>query len=1055
MRISTLQRQDDVYIFSHHAFTPAPFVFPVRRSTFAVHQSSLFVARATPPGPNGSTQPTILEIRLVECPSIFELSLGGGRQRVEEIRPPRRLSCRPDTASGSARRRPPESLARRPCWSGPPPGTAPPSSDAVSVSSPRGAAAFQLAWRSSDLHPATGPGVLHGDGARGSGPGASATWRTSTTPSVAITPTPGGGRRAPACAMPKAGKLRSFSCKLEKREFSWLSSVISVYDTVIKPSLPERGKHRAESSKGISFYGTRRARHPTPLARALQPPERLRGGDELLSVPHFFVRVPPQRRLLVCARERVRAHAFRPRTEPKRGEVPGAGPRRRVLATRRPRRAARSSLAACAAACARACALEPARRAPGRSASPTLGAHRVARRRAPQSGAEQHALGVGGVELGEGAPEPRQRGRIARTRRARRRKPRPRAFRGSYHRARAPRERATRTPRRVGAARSPPPPRASRAAAERRSMRAVSWRGVRLRRAAFRTARTARRRARAASTREGGGGAREGVCGDGDAAERQRARGGVLGDARARGAAPPRRATANPTCWRTQEHPRGGVRARHARTARRARSVFVVFVAYPRSGKTRRGVRRDQKRPRARPWRSKKRASRSVFPKKRVFVTRLGAARRRRADARRAVPTVPAPISPPTPPAQPPRPSRPRARGCRHRRRPRRRTRAGTTRRSEGSHRLVLDGEWTRARRRMRGEHPRRCSLLLRLRLRLRLRLLLRLRLRLRLRLLLLHRLLLLLLRASPRALHLSQGRRAGCSFTVSATTTASSGDVLAGLRLAVRTRRGPARRRRRRVGAARVHLESARGDRLRGARLPGFQLADLARQRVAAPPRTGISAASSAARALARAAAATDDASALARDARRVGGVARGTRPPADSEDATEDALVRIIGTGGVCVVFFFDAVAVWWNLPFVRSARAALTPPAAAARYAGSSFAATPYARAASSCLPSAVSASPTRTLALAHARLDARSAARVLQRAARIPAERENGGEQAVGVGFGVRLREAVSAWLYAVIAARKSPVANASFPRARASSACAISWSMDEHPHPSTA
>ena len=77
-------------------------------------------------------------------------------------------------------------------------------------------------------------------------------------------------------------------------------------------------------------------------ARALpQPPERLRGGDELLGVPPLFVRVPPQRRLLVCARERVRAHAFRPRTEPERGEVPGAGPRRRVLrdAPSAPRRA--------------------------------------------------------------------------------------------------------------------------------------------------------------------------------------------------------------------------------------------------------------------------------------------------------------------------------------------------------------------------------------------------------------------------------------------------------------------------------------------------------------------------------------------------------------------------------------------------------------------------------------------------------------------------------------------------------------------------------------------
>ena len=153
---------------------------------------------------------------------------------------------------------------------------------------------------------------------------------------------------------------------------------------------------------------------------------------------------------------------------------------------------------------------------------------------------------------------------------------------------------------------------------------------------------------------------------------------------------------------------------------------------------------------------------------------------------------------------------------------------------------------------------------------------------------------------------------------------------------------------------------------------------------------------------------------------------------------------------SGGLACVRFGRLVADSSSSRFVRSAREALAAASeAAARYAGSSFAATAYARAASSCLPSAVSASPTRTLALAHsgsmraARRASSSAPPGFSPSARMAAARLEYALASPGA--------ATSAWLYAAIAARSSPVANASFPRARASSACAISWSMDEHPH----
>ena len=378
------------------------------------------------------------------------------------------------------------------------------------------------------------------------------------------------------------------------------------------------------------------------------------------------------------------------------------------------------------------------------------------------------------------------------------------------------------------------------------------------------------------------------------------------GDARARGPAPPRRATANPTCGRTRSTSRRG--PRETCTNGTARALCFRGLCRLRSvWKTRRGVRRDQKRPRARPWRSKKRASQSVFSEEACFRHPP----RSRAPPRRRVapfPLFPLPFL------------RPRLqRSLRARlvhglggvviavvrvaeRAPERLEEA------KGLRRLVLRRGNGRARGGGRGENIR---------------------------------------VAVPssfafdfafdfdfdfcfdfdffsdfdfdfdfdfffffffdffffvrrRVRFISPSRRAGLFVRRLSRVGVFGRLVLAGLRLAVRARRGPARRRRRRVPRARASECSAatvfaalafrvsssrisRASASRRRRGPGGVLRVLRRARGGGERTTRVARTRRAPRRRRR----------------------PGNAPPADSEDATEDALVRIIGTGGVCVVF------------------------------------------------------------------------------------------------------------------------------------------------------
>ena len=152
-----------------------------------------------------------------------------------------------------------------------------------------------------------------GTNARGSGPGASARWRTSTTPSVAITANAWwrttASQRARSSDAEGGEVVEKVSLFKTRRRSGFLHMLFLVWKTC--------------KLANILRWKTRTSPRSSPrAARALpQPPERLRGGDKLLGVPPLFVRVPPQRRLLVRARERVRAHAFRLGTKPEGGEV--------------------------------------------------------------------------------------------------------------------------------------------------------------------------------------------------------------------------------------------------------------------------------------------------------------------------------------------------------------------------------------------------------------------------------------------------------------------------------------------------------------------------------------------------------------------------------------------------------------------------------------------------------------------------------------------------------------------------------------------------------------